>query len=295
MHAVVTGATSGIGEAIAQRLARAGAAVTLVGRDHRRLRAARDRIAAATAGGDLAVERTDLAELAEVRELADRLLAGRPVDAVISNAGVVAPLDSVNSAGLPKTVVVNYLAPYLLLRALAVNPTRIVLVATDPTLMAEPAALDDICLDDPARWGSPDTLWPYHAYLHAKTLSTMFVTALARRSPDSAVNGCHPGMIAGTGLGREVPGLAEVILRAYDEGTLPQPSVLRQSPPSTTSPGPDAGADTPAWLADSPDVDGLTGGFYAERALVPVATHVTDPDRCERLWRDSAALVGLSA
>jgi len=77
MHAVVTGATNGIGEAIARRLAGDGVTVTLVGRSDERLLATRERIEAAVPGADLLTERADLAELAQVRELAGRCSPGR--------------------------------------------------------------------------------------------------------------------------------------------------------------------------------------------------------------------------
>jgi len=57
--------------------------------------------------------------------------------------------------------------------------------------------------------------------------------------------------------------------------------------------GPDAGADTPAWLATAPEVDRVTGSFFVKRARVPTAPHTTDVARCDRLWEDSARLAGL--
>ena len=63
--AVVTGATNGIGEAIARRLAGEGLTVVLVGRDWGRLRAAQQRIHATVPDADLALERAEVRRLPE--------------------------------------------------------------------------------------------------------------------------------------------------------------------------------------------------------------------------------------
>ncbi|WP_203217548.1 SDR family NAD(P)-dependent oxidoreductase [Nocardia arthritidis] len=305
-HAVVTGATNGIGEAIARGLAGPGRMVTLVGRSDSRLRAARDRIAAEVPGAELALARADFAELDEVRGLAEGLSAGPPPDVVVSNAAVVAPVDRMTSAGLPRMLTINYLAPYLLLRTLSamVDHARLIIIGSDPVLLAhEPVDLDDIICADPERLGEHTGLWPYYGYARSKNMNTMFAHALARRLDGTGVtvNVCHPGTIAGTGLGTEAPGLGPIIVRAHRDGILPQPGpqpgVGRwehgRSDPAEL-PGPEVGARTPIWLAVSPELDGITGRFYAGRTPVEPAPHTTDPERCERLWRETAALVGLA-
>ena len=57
---------------------------------------------------------------------------------------------------------------------------------------------------------------------------------------------------------------------------------------------PATGADTPTWLATSPDVEGITGQFFVGRKQTTTASHTTDVARCDRLWDESARLVGLS-
>jgi hypothetical protein len=42
-------------------------------------------------------------------------------------------------------------------------------------------------------------------------------------------------------------------------------------------------------------MEGVTGRFFVDRAPVETAPHTTDAERCERLWNDSASLVGLPA
>lgn len=305
-HTIVTGATNGIGEAIARRLAGPDHRVTLVGRSDSRLQAAQERIGAAVPGADLALERADFSELRQVRELVDRLLAGPMPDVVISNAAVVAAVERMTSENLPRMLTVNYLAPYLLLRQLSavVKHARFIVIASDPVLLAhEPVDLDDVTCTDVQRLGVHTDLWPYYLYARTKNMNVMFAYALARRlaGTEITINVCHPGTIAGTGLGGETPGLGPIIMQAYRDGVLPQPGPQpgvgqwehSRSDPADL-PGPDVGAQTPVWLATSPELTDISGRFYVDRAPVPTAPHTTDPERCERLWRESAALVGLA-
>jgi NAD(P)-dependent dehydrogenase (short-subunit alcohol dehydrogenase family) len=288
MRALVTGATNGIGEAIARRLAGEGLTVVLVGRDWDRLRAARERLHAAVPGADLALERADFADLGEVRDLAERLIEAPPLDIVVSNAALVAPLERQTPEGLPRVLAVNHLAPYLLLRALAEalagRRARFVVVGGDPVSLARrPVDLDDLLFAHPERLGEPGEpveLRPFRAYGRTKNMNAMFVFALARRLAGTriTVNGAHPGIIGGTGLGSEVPGIEALVAEAYGLDSLP---------------GADVGADTPAWLATSPDVEGVSGKFFVERRAVGTAPHTTDIERCDRLWDASARLVGL--
>jgi NAD(P)-dependent dehydrogenase (short-subunit alcohol dehydrogenase family) len=287
MKAIVTGATNGIGEAIARRLAGEGLTVVLVGRDSARLRAARERIRAALPNADLELERADFADLDEVRDLARRLRAGLPPDIVVSNAALIAPLDRYTRDGLPGVLAVNHLAPYVLLRSLAEGlgrrRARFVVVGGDPASLARrPVDLDDLCFGHHERLGEPVELRPFRAYGRTKNMNAMFVFALARRLAGTGitVNGAHPGIIPGTGLGSEVPGLGALVAEAYGF----DPSEL---------PGPAVGADTPAWLATSPDVEGVTGRFFVDRRVVETAPHTTDIDRCDRLWDESARLVAI--
>jgi NAD(P)-dependent dehydrogenase (short-subunit alcohol dehydrogenase family) len=303
MHAVVTGATNGIGAAIARRLAAEGLTVTVLGRDEERLKATRERIESDVPDADLMLERADLAEMAQVRALAARLLAGPPPDVVISNAAVVTPLDRLTLDGLPRVLAVNHLAPYLLLRTLAegLDRARLIVVGADPvSLRRAPVDLDDLTFAHPERLGEPAGLRPFFAYGRTKNMNAMFTFELARRHARTGItiNGAHPGIISGTGLSKEVPGLGELVRQAFRDGVLPSPGRQPgQGPPDWTGPGrqpgPEVGADTPCWLATSPDVEDVTGRFFVDRAIVETAPHTTDIGRCDRLWEESARLVGL--
>jgi NAD(P)-dependent dehydrogenase (short-subunit alcohol dehydrogenase family) len=279
MRAVITGASGGIGAAIAERLVTEGMTTVLVGRNHQRLADAARRIEAAVPGADLQLEVADLELMADVRRLADRL-AEEPPDVAISNAAVVAPIDAVTTEGIQRTLATNHLAPYLLFRTLAEtdHPARFIVVGASPTALSRvPVDLDR--LDSRDGLGPIPSFRPFAAYGRTKNMNAMFVYALARRLAGTSitVNGAHPGIIRDTGLGREARGLLKVSARILDQ----------------FRPGPEVGADTPAWLATSPEVATTTGKFFVKRKAVLTAPHTTDVARCDRLWEESARLVGL--
>jgi short-subunit dehydrogenase len=119
---LVTGASSGIGEATAERLAGAGAHVVLVARRAERLEDVRDRIADA-GRGTAEVRVCDLADLEALDELAAAVLADHgQVDVLINNAGrsirrkVEQSYDRFHD--FERTMALNYFAPVRLTLAL---------------------------------------------------------------------------------------------------------------------------------------------------------------------------------
>ncbi len=284
---MVTGATGGIGEAIAHHLAADGMTVVMVGRSDQRLRQARQRILGAVPDADLRLEHADLSLLGEVRELAKRLADQPAPDVVVSNAAVIAEIRDVTAEGLQRTLVTNHLAPYLLLRSLVEpigrRPARFVVVGASPNALRRvPVDLDDLGFENERGLGPVPSFRPFAAYGRTKNMNVMFVYGLARRleGTNITVNGAHPGIIKGTGLGR---GASRGLLRVFN-------SVLDLYP---WMPGPGAGADTPVWPATAAEVDGISGRFFVQRRQVTTAPHTTDIPRCDRLWDESARLVGL--
>ena len=118
---LITGASSGVGQAAAKRVGAAGAIVLLVARRVELLERLRDEIAAA--GGTAYVHPCDLADTDQVAELASLILDQHGhVDVVVSNAGISIRRSLADSYerfdDIERTIRINYLGPVRLLLGL---------------------------------------------------------------------------------------------------------------------------------------------------------------------------------
>jgi NAD(P)-dependent dehydrogenase (short-subunit alcohol dehydrogenase family) len=274
---VVTGASDGIGKEIARGLARLGARVVMVGRNRAKTAAAADEVRRSGARRpDVVI--ADLASLASTRALAATLLERYPrIDVLVSNAGVFRLRRQLTVDGYEETFAVNHLAAYLLTcllldRLRASAPSRVVVVASDAH---RGVVLDFEDLMSERRYR------PMLAYARSKLANVMFTHALARRLEGSGVtaNCCHPGFVAtNLGSGNRIP-------------VRPVMALLRLTRRAIS---PAEGADTPVWLASAPEVEGATGGYFERRRAVASSPASQDREAQERLWRESARLVGLA-
>jgi NAD(P)-dependent dehydrogenase (short-subunit alcohol dehydrogenase family) len=271
---VVTGATSGIGQATAAALAGRGAQVVLVGRDRGRAEKAAAEVAAA-GGPAPRLEIADLASMGQVRALADRLGALRRIDVLVNNAGLMAGQRRVTADGYDEVFAVNHLAPFLLTNLLlaqltAAGPARVITVSSDAHAAAR-LDLDDLQLEH--GWEG------WRAYAGSKLANILFTRELARRLAGSAVtaNCAHPGLVR-TRFGREVRGPMRVGV------TVARPFML----------SPKRGARTIVYLATSPRVAGATGGYYVKSRPREPSPAGRDAAAARRLWQLSEELTGLA-
>ena len=263
--AVITGASSGIGLAAAESLARAGDEVVLVGRDDVRLKAAAERVRDAS-GRTAAVFRADFAVLDEVRALAEALRSGYPrISVLANNAGGIFPRRVTTVDGFELTMQTNHLAPFLLTNLLRDRVDRVITTASAAHMSSR---LDVDKLDTPGRYRSMTV------YGSSKVANIMFAAESARRWPDVLSTSFHPGTVR-TRFGSE-----NAIMGWY----------FRAAPWLRT---PDQGADTLVWLADAPAEELTNGGYYVNRAQRRPQRGGADPDLAARLWEASAAAVGL--
>jgi retinol dehydrogenase-12 len=273
---LVTGATSGIGKETALRLAALGAAVTILARDEARGEAAAAEIRRRVPLAHVETMTADLSSLAQVRQLAAQVVArfGR-LDVLVNNAGVISLRRQLTADGLEITFATNHLGPFLLtsmLRGLLERsaPARVVTVSSAAHRQVRAIPWDDLARGD--RAGNAQ------AYAVSKLLNVLFTAELARRLAGTGVtaNCLHPGFVR-TALGRDVTGIPGAAVRL----------ALRLRP------GPEAGASTPVYLASSPEVAGITGGYFVKSRLSRPSALASDAQAAARLWALSAELAGL--
>jgi NAD(P)-dependent dehydrogenase (short-subunit alcohol dehydrogenase family) len=273
---LVTGASSGIGRATAEGLAAMGAHVAITGRDRERTEAAAREIRQAC-GGQVDVFVADLSSQAEVRRMAGEVLACLPrIDVLGNNVGGYWDTRHVTADGLERTFALNHLAPYLLTRLLLGRlqesaPARVVTVSSGAHTMGR-IDFDDLGLER--------SYSGMKAYSQSKLANLLFTYELARRLGAGGVtaNAVHPGMV-NTGFGAE------------DAGTI-QRLFTPLMRPFMKSPA--QGAATSVYLASSPEVDGVTGSYFADCKPRASSKRSHDLATAERLWQVSADLVGLA-
>ncbi len=287
-RAVVTGANSGLGLAVARELARAGAHVVLACRDPRRGGEALAAIRAELPASAVELRSLDLADLASVRAFADAGLdPGAPLDLLINNAGVMAIPRRLSADGFELQLATNHLGHFaltgqLLERLLAAPAARVVTVSS---LLHRTGAID---FDDlQAEHGYR----PFRAYGQSKLANLLFCFELDRRARAAGLElmsvAAHPGYAA-TRLQANGPRrlLARLVLPAASL-LLAQSGAAGALPTLCAACAP----ELPSGAYLGPDGPGERRGY--PRLVVPSAAAL-DPAIAARLWQVSEELTGVS-
>ena len=270
---VVTGANSGIGKATALGLARLGGTVVMACRDATRGEAARQDIIRGSGNPHVALMIVDLAREASTRALADEFQRTyRRLDVLINNAGVYTSHREMTTDGLERQFEVNYLSGFLLTHLLLdllkkSAPSRIVNVSSSAH-MGGTIRFED--LQGERRYGG------FRAYNQSKLAQVLFTRELARRLEGTGVtvNACHPGVIR-TNLAM---GGSSVVVRFV--------KMFLKSP--------EKGAETPIYLATSPEVEGISGKYFVRNQVLAPSAKAQDPAVARRLFEVSMELAHLS-
>jgi NAD(P)-dependent dehydrogenase (short-subunit alcohol dehydrogenase family) len=251
--ALVTGATSGVGKIVAERLAASGARVLVHGRN--------------VAESRFPYYRADLASLDEVRRLARELAAQHDrLHVLVNNAGVgFGPPSGAREKsrdGHELRFAVNYLSHYLLTYTVLpllkeAAPSRIVHVTSTAQ---NPIDFDDVMLERAEYAGT-------RAYGQSKLAQILFTFDLAEELEGTGVttNAVHPAVFMATSM-----------------------VLNRGGTPLTTI---DEGADAVMHVITSPDAG--TGQYYNQTRAMRANDQAYDLEARSRLRQLSRELTGL--
>ena len=273
---LITGGTGGIGRAAATALASMGARVGVIGRDRARAEHAAAAVADESGSPTVDIFVADLSSQTELRRIADEVLSTYPrLDVLLNNVGGFWAHRHITADGLERTFALNHLAPFLLTSLLMErlgesSPSRVVTVSSGAQAMGK-IDFDDL-MGERQYSGQ-------RAYNQSKLANVMFTYELARR-------------LEGTGVTATVlhPGMTSTSFSAEDPVRVMAPVVALMRPFMRS---PRKGADTAVYLASSPDVEGVTGRYFANRKVKESNKSSYNEATTSRLWSVSADLVDL--
>lgn len=281
--ALVTGATSGIGKAIATALAREGATVVVVGRTTSRAEEAMQDIIRDVPTAKLEPLACDLSSQASIRSAAGGFLSRHDkIDVLVNAAGVFRKERHVTPEGLEMTFATNVMAYFLLTNQLldalkrassaesgaassgsgpaggGVKTSRVVNIAS--RYSNTKIDLDDL-----------QTAKGKYSYLRS-TPPTMLGRVLltqefAERLQGTGVvvNAVHPGLVKDTALLQDVGGPFRWITNKFGKPA-------------------DKAVETAVWLATSPEAAAVSGRFWSKGKEMPTPGMASDPEARKRFW-----------
>ncbi len=280
---VITGATSGIGLAAAEMLARQGAWVIGVGRSAERCREAERRLRLINPDAGAVYCLADLSLQSQVRRLAGEIrelvvASGRGcLDGLINNAGTFTYWLALTPEGFETQWAVNHLAPFLLTRELlpllkSAPMARVVTVSSDSHFGVR------------LNWGDIQLRRHYNglrAYGQTKLANILFTQQLNRTLGEGAsvrAFAADPGLVK-TDIGlKGNPALVRWIwARRRSGGVAPQVS-----------------ARGIVYLATEPSIEYAPEIYWKDGAPRPPSKQAMDRDSARRLWALSEQMCGIT-
>jgi NAD(P)-dependent dehydrogenase (short-subunit alcohol dehydrogenase family) len=267
---LLTGCNSGIGKETLRVLVKRGAHVIAAARTVEKAQAACNEV-----GGETTPVACELSEPASVQACVAKVQSlGRPLSAIICNAGIMALPQLQLQHGYELQFFTNHIGHFLLVTSLLDQLTddgRVVMVSSDAHNGAPKEGIQFDNLDCKRGYS------PWANYGQSKLANHLFARQLAKRfeGTGKTANSLHPGVIH-TNLSRSMNPIARVAL------SIGAPLVLK----STAE-----GAATQCYLAVHPAVAGISGKYFADCNESHTSAHGRDDAMAEKLWETSERIV----
>jgi NAD(P)-dependent dehydrogenase (short-subunit alcohol dehydrogenase family) len=269
---LVTGSTSGLGIETVRVLAQRGARVFATGRSKEKVVSALGRMP-----GVVVPLECELSDPKSVRGCVSAVKSeGMKLDGIIANAGVMAlpTLELVH--GYERQFFTNHIGHFLLVTGLLdalADKARVVMLSSAAHNMAPKAGIE---FDNLAGQRSYS---PWAAYGQSKLANLLFAKQLAKRlvNEGSSVtsNAVHPGVII-SGLQRSMPAVQRLSMAVI--APVAFKSIAQ-------------GAATQCYVATRPELDGVSGEYFADCNVAQPSSRGRDAALADRLWQESERIV----
>jgi NAD(P)-dependent dehydrogenase (short-subunit alcohol dehydrogenase family) len=281
---LITGATSGIGQVAAEKLAGMGGRIVQVARDRHRGEAAMARLSQIAPGVSHTIYYADLSRLREMKRVASDIAQAEPrIDVLINNAGAMFGTRELTEDGLERTFALNHMSYFMMTQGLekrlaASAPARVVNTASDAhtsgTIDFEDLQSEKTYrfnLVDWMRYGGP----AFKVYARSKLMNILYTRELAHQLAGTGItaNSLHPGFVS-TRFGDQTGGLISFGIGIAKRFALT----------------PEQGAETLVYLASSPDVATVTGEYFHKCRSAMPSREAQDDAKARRLWLETTKI-----
>jgi NAD(P)-dependent dehydrogenase (short-subunit alcohol dehydrogenase family) len=264
---IITGANSGIGKATAIGLAEMNASVVMLCRSTERGLVAQKEIKELTGNNNVDLLLCDLSSQKEIRNFVTEFKSKyQNLHVLLNNAGVMLSKKYLAEDGFEMNFAVNHLAPFLLTNLLLETlkksaPSRIINVGSAAHRMGK------INFEDLQSENKKGRLMGL--YGSSKLAMTLVSYELSRKLEGSnvTVNVLHPGLV-NTNLGRDRSSTSKGFAGKFFKS-------------------PEIGAETSIYLASSPEVEGITGKYFAKKKEKDSSKKSYNEEHAKRLWEIS--------
>ncbi|KAL1810348.1 hypothetical protein ACET3Z_027338 [Daucus carota] len=284
LTAIITGATSGIGAETARVLAITGVRIVIPARDLKKGYQVKERILKENPEAEIILLEIDLGSFSSIQRFCSQFLSlNLPLNILINNAGKFANKMELSEEKVEMTFATNYLGHFLLTELLLEKMAetaaetgmqgRIVNVSSVIHSWAKGHHFKFNQMLQPSNYNST------RAYAQSKLANILHAKELARqmklRKVNVTVNAVHPGIVK-TGIIRDHKGFITDTLFFMAS------RFLKSIP---------QGASTTCYVATSPQVEGVSGRYYADCNEMQCSLPANDDAQALDLWRQTRAFI----
>ena len=274
-NVLITGATSGIGEATAIDLAKKGANIFFIARNNLKAQNLSDKIESIS-GKRSKFFIADLASLKNIKDSALEFISlDIPLHVLLNNAGLINNNRKETVDGFEEVFSINHLAYFYLTHLLLDKlkegtPSRIINVSSGAHAFVKGFNFDDV--------NSLKEYKPFKVYGYSKLANILFTKKLSQvlENENIIVNCLHPGVV-GTGFGQNNGVFSKILFN------LSKP-FMRSS---------EKGAETSIYLCSSPDVSDVSGQYFYNCKIAKTTSWANNQEDADRLWDLSKELTGI--